>query len=66
MLGWKIQSQLEAAHRAGGSLTGVVMSYSSRSKMITFLNWLRSFPLQSLEKNDPAVIMQEELYTGVV
>lgn len=31
MLGWKIQSQLEAAHRAGDSQTGVVMSFSAMS-----------------------------------
>lgn len=66
MLGWKIQAQFEAAHRAGGSLR-LVWSCPSQLclKCSLFLIGLRSFPLQSLEKDGPAVIMQEELNTGI-
>lgn len=67
ILGWKIQSQLEAAHRAGSSLR-LVWSCPSQLclKWSLLLIGLRSFPLQSLAKDDPAVIIQEELNTGIV
>lgn len=67
MLGWKIQSQLEAAHSLGGSLR-LVWSCPSQLclKGSLFVIELKSFPLQSLEKDGPAAIMQEELDTGTV